>query len=104
METVARNGRYDWHDHRIHWMSKALPPQVKDEDKSARIFNWRVPLVVGAQRANVIGTLSWEPEGSGVPAAAFIALGGIAGVSLLLFVVSRRLRTRKLDDRKTGAW
>jgi hypothetical protein len=24
-EQVAENGRYDWHDHRIHWMSKTPP-------------------------------------------------------------------------------
>ena len=33
-EVVGSNGRYEWHDHRIHWMSKDTPPQVKDEDKA----------------------------------------------------------------------
>ncbi len=29
--TVYRSGRFQWHDHRIHWTSTALPPQVKDK-------------------------------------------------------------------------
>jgi hypothetical protein len=103
-DVVGKSGRYEWHDHRIHWMSKDTPPQVEDKSKPARIFDWRVPLVVGAQRASVTGTLSWEPEDSGVPTAALIALGGLAAVSLLLFALSRRLRTRKLEERRSDAW
>ena len=34
-QVVARNGRYDWHDHRIHWMSEASdPPQLTDSGEA----------------------------------------------------------------------
>ena len=49
---------------------------MKDEDKPAKIFDWKVPIQVGDQRARLTGTLSWEPSDSSVPTAAFIALGG----------------------------
>jgi hypothetical protein len=103
-QVVAKNGRYEWHDHRIHWMAKSVPPQVKDKDEETRIFDWRVPLVVGAKPARITGTLTWEPEDSGVPPAALIGLGGLAAVSLLLFVVSRRIRTRNVEAKKDSAW
>ena len=55
-ETVSRTGRFEWHDHRIHWMSKdTVPPQVKDEDKRTKVFDWRVPIRVGSQPAALTG-------------------------------------------------
>ncbi len=47
--TIARNGRYDWHDHRIHWMGGAgsLPPAVKDESEPTRVFDWTIPVEAG---------------------------------------------------------
>jgi hypothetical protein len=103
-EVVGKGGRYEWHDHRIHWMSKGIPPQVKDEDKAAKLFDWGVPIEAGARPVRVTGTLSWEPTDSGVPPAALIALGGLATASLFLFALSRRVRTRKLAQRGSGAW
>jgi hypothetical protein len=103
-ETVGKNGRYEWHDHRIHWMSKDRPPKVKDEDKPAKILDWSVPIVVGSKPARIAGALRWEPADSGIPPAALIALGGLAAASLLLFLVSRRLRTRNLEQRGSAAW
>jgi len=103
-EVVGSSGRYEWHDHRIHWMSKDLPPQVKDEDKATKIFDWNVPLVVGAQRGSVAGTLTWEPSDSGIPTVALIGFGGLALASLFLFLASRRIRTRRHGVRRGGAW
>src|SRR5439155_21096180 len=39
-KVVSRNGRYDWHDHRIHWMATADPPQVKDKNVRTKIDDW----------------------------------------------------------------
>jgi hypothetical protein len=103
-EVVSKDGRYEWHDHRIHWMSKSLPPQVKDKSKPTRIFDWKVPIVVGSTPTRITGTLKWEPENSGVPPLALIGLGGLAVGSVLLFVVSRRVRTRNLEAKESDAW
>ena len=49
-KVIDRTGQFEWHDHRIHWMSPALPPQVKDKGKRTLIFDWHVPIAVGAQQ------------------------------------------------------
>jgi hypothetical protein len=93
---VSRTGRFETHDHRIHWMSKGTtPPQVKDEDKRTKVFDWRVPIVVGTQPAAITGGLFWEPSsGGGIPALAIVALGVLVLMTAVLFVLSRRARAR----------
>jgi hypothetical protein len=89
---VDRTGSFQWHDHRIHWMSSVPPKQVTDKSKRTKVFDWTVPMRVGAQRTSVKGTLFWQPKpGGAIPAGALIALvllavGGIGAV----FVVRRR--------------
>jgi hypothetical protein len=93
-QTVDRTGRFTWHDHRIHWMAHTVPPQVKDEGKGTKVFDWMVPLSVGGQPARLAGTLVWvgRPDG-GFPVAAGIALGAaVLGGVLLVAVVRRRRR------------
>jgi hypothetical protein len=104
-ETVSKTGRYEWHDHRIHWMSKETPPQVKDEDKHAKIFDWRVPIEVGNRDVRMSGTLRWEPSDSGIPTFAYIALAALAAATAVLMVASRRVRRRRISGGRRGeAW
>jgi hypothetical protein len=93
-QPVSRTGRFEWHDHRIHWMSKdTVPPQVKDQDKRTKVFDWRVPIRVGSQRAGLTGTLFWQPaSASGVPTAAIVALAVLVVATVGLFFVTRRRR------------
>jgi hypothetical protein len=95
---VDRTGQFEWHDHRIHWMSPQPPPQVKDKDKRTLIFNWRVPIAVGAQKGNVDGQLFWTPESSSAPLAAILAGVGIVLLGVLLVLFTRR-RRRRADGR-----
>ncbi len=63
---VATDGKWAWHDHRIHWMSPTLPPNVSP-DTASELFAWSVPLLVNGQRVEVRGTLTWLPSRSPLP-------------------------------------
>ena len=104
-EQVAENGRYDWHDHRIHWMSKTPPQPVReDESRRVKIFDWKLPVAVAGRRATIQGTLTWLGKDSGgFPAAAAISLGAIALVGAVFVAIVRR-RRRSSGDAGTEAW
>jgi hypothetical protein len=91
---VDRTGQFEWHDHRIHWMSPVLPAQVKDKAKRTLIFAWHVPIAVGMRKGDVAGQLFWTPQSSNAPVAAIAIGGAIAALGLLLVLVTRRRRAR----------
>jgi hypothetical protein len=92
---VDRTGQFEWHDHRIHWMSPVLPPQVKDKGKRTLIFDWHVPIAVAGQHGTVAGQLFWTPESSSAPVAAIVIGGAIVVLGLLLVIATRRRRTAR---------
>jgi hypothetical protein len=83
---VSDGPYYEWHDHRIHWMNPILPPQVRRaKDEPHHIFDWSVPIRVGARSGALAGTLDYAPPPSSsfnrallVVPAALIVLGGAA--------------------------
>jgi hypothetical protein len=91
---VDRTGRFQWHDHRSHYMSPTVPPKVKDQDKRTFIFDWKVPIEVGATKGAISGTLYWVP----LPHEA-LPMGLIWGSAIALILLSlgvfwvRRRRT-----------
>jgi hypothetical protein len=91
---VSSNGSYRWFDHRIHLMEQGTPPQVKDESKRTKIFDWSVPLTVGGNRAQALGTLEWVPDSSsGAAPLLFVGLGVLAllvGAGAFLLIRRRR--------------
>jgi hypothetical protein len=90
---LDRTGQFEWHDHRIHWMSPIPPSKVTDKGRRTFIFDWEVPIRVGTTPGAVHGELFWVPEeGTKTPAAAIVALIVIvlAGLALVLFVRRRR--------------
>jgi hypothetical protein len=91
-QVVDRTGTFQWHDHRIHWMSSVPPKQVTDKSKRTKVFDWKVPMQVGPQRASVTGSLFWQPKpGGGIPTGALAALVALAVLGLgAVFVVRRR--------------
>jgi hypothetical protein len=105
-ETVARNGRYDWHDHRIHWMASTLPPRVQEnEEARTKVFDWRLPVTAAGQRSVIRGSLVWLGRDSGgFPLAAAISLAAAALVGAGLVVLVRRRRTRPGRRRGVEAW
>jgi hypothetical protein len=93
-ETVDKTGQFEWHDHRIHWMSPVTPPEVKDTSKRTKIFNWAVPISVGTVPGVIRGELFWVPENSKASSGAIIALIVIVVAGLALVFVVRRRRRR----------
>jgi hypothetical protein len=93
-QVADRTAQFEWHDHRIHWMSPARPPQVKDPSKRTKIFDWRVPIRVGTQAGAIDGELFWVPENSKAPAGAIAAFVAIIVAGVLAVVVVRRRRGR----------
>jgi hypothetical protein len=92
-KVVDRAGRFQWHDHRIHWMSTITPKQVTDKSKRTKVFDWKVPMQVGRTSGSVDGTLFWAGTGGGgAPVGAIGALVAIALAGLAAVVVVRRRR------------
>ncbi len=92
-EVIDRTGQFEWHDHRIHWMSPVTPPEVKNTGKRTKIFDWTVPIRIGAQPGAIHGELFWVPESdTSTPTGAIAALVVIvlAGIAIVLVVRRRR--------------
>jgi hypothetical protein len=99
-EVIDRTGQFEWHDHRIHWMSPVAPTKVKDKGKRTLIFDWAVPISVGTTKGAIDGQLYWTPESSKAPLAV-IVLGVVIVLGGLLFVVF--VRRRRARDSLAGA-
>lgn len=96
--TVDDSGTFIWHDHRMHYMSKSLPPKVTDKSRKTKVFDYEIPMSVDGHRTVLHGTLWWVGSAgtSKLPfviAAIVIVLGGGA---LVLWIRRRR-------DRDDGA-
>jgi hypothetical protein len=96
--TLEGDGRFETHDHRIHWMSPGtVPEKVTDQDVRTKIFDWSVPVQVGdAKPVAITGTLWWRGKdaGGGMPIGAIAGLGGLILASAALVAVVRRRRGR----------
>jgi hypothetical protein len=114
-QVIDRTGQFEWHDHRIHWMSPIPPEKVKNTSKRTLIFDWQVPIAVGSTKGAIAGQLFWTPESSKAPLAVII-LGVVivlAGLAFVLLVRRRRARAgiapggsspRGADGSSEGAW
>lgn len=84
-ETVADDGTYAWHDHRIHWMGTSTPPGTAPGDI---VQQWTVALTVDGAPVEVRGELVMAEAISPLPWFA-LALAG----AVLVAVVGRRRPT-----------
>jgi LPXTG-motif cell wall-anchored protein len=91
-EVLDRTGQLEWHDHRIHWPSPTLPPQVTDKGRRTLIFAWTVPIEVGTVKGAIAGQLYWVPNTSKTPLAAIVLGVAILLAGLVFVVIVRRRR------------
>jgi hypothetical protein len=94
-KVVEHTGRYEFHDHRMHWMAKSVPDQVTDRAKRTKIFDWNVPVHAGAASGEIRGALFWRGAPAGAPAGAVVALGALVLLGGAAVVVVRRRRGRR---------
>jgi hypothetical protein len=90
--TLDKTGRFVWHDHRMHWMLQSRPPQVHDASKKTKIFDYAIPLQVGARHGAIGGTLYWIGSPSGFPIAAIGSLVALLLLAVGLVALVRRRR------------
>jgi hypothetical protein len=104
---VDKTGRFEWHDHRAHWMAKTTPPQVTDPSVKTKVFDWKVPVEIDGARGAIAGTLFWTPLPGGGPPLAAIFAGAAVLIACCIAVAVVRYR-RRLDSerpaREAEAW
>lgn len=98
-----KTGRFQWHDHRMHWMAKGRPQQVTDEGKKTKVFDYTIPLRVDGRRAAIQGTLLWVGRDSGTPALPFVGLGVLVLLALAFVLYVRRRRRGGHEPPRRGA-
>lgn len=96
--TIDRTGRYAWHDPRINYRARPVPPQVADRSTRTKVKDWRVPLRVGPRAGAIDGTLFWVGEpgaGSSFPTGAVVSLVVLALLGLGAVALVRRRRAER---------
>jgi hypothetical protein len=90
---VAPGKTYEWHDHRIHWMSTIAPPVVKaDPEVRHHVFDWNVPATFDGAPLAIEGSLDYvPPQGSGLGWIVWLA-PSVALIVLAVGLVWRRGR------------
>lgn len=66
---IGATGKARWHDHRIHWMGRARPPEVAaDPTRAHLIGTWTVHATADTTPFDVHGVLKWIGRPPGSPA------------------------------------
>ena len=104
-EEVARREQYDWHDHRIHWMSRSLPPKVRAaEDKPHHVFDWTVPATLDGRPVRISGSLDYRPPpGQTFPRILLLPLALVGVLGAAAIVLRRRRRASTEVTPRRGA-
>ena len=91
-KTVSSDGTFLWHDHRMHYGSTAIPPQVTDQHRKTKVYDYEIPLRIDGQKGAIDGTLYWV--GSPNPSKLPFIVGGVVilvvGGALVLLLRRRR--------------
>ena len=90
---VDRSGRFEWHDHRMHWMAEDDPEVVEDKDVRTKVYDWKVPIAVDGREGAIAGTLFWTPipsDGPSLPLLIGLAVLVVASAGAAVVVLRRR--------------
>ncbi|HTE58798.1 MAG TPA: hypothetical protein VK631_00505 [Solirubrobacteraceae bacterium] len=104
---IDKTGRFEWHDHRAHWMAKTTPPQVTDTSVKTKIFDWEVPVEIDGTGGAIAGTLFWTPLPGGGPPLTAIFAGAAVLIACCIAVAVIRYRRRvgaERPAREAEAW
>ena len=86
--------QWQWHDHRIHWMSDVLPPAAQADPSHTHLINtWHIPITIDGRRGTITGTLTYVPAGH-VTEYLTWGLGAFAALGLGVILVLDRRRRR----------
>lgn len=88
---VGRDGRYLWHDHRVHWMAPRPPATERggQVDMGGPSGDWTVDLIVDGVPTVVSGRLILHPAPSVVPWV-LVAVTAAAGLVIAAALLARR--------------
>jgi len=103
-EEVSRSGRFEWHDHRMHWMSESDPEIVTDKDVRTKVYDWTVPFEVDGRPGEITGTLFWTPLPSSGPPLPLIIAFAVLVIPLAIAVVVVRRRRAAAPAGAAEAW
>jgi hypothetical protein len=100
---IAGTGNARWHDHRIHWMGQARPPEVAaDPSRRHQVGAWVVRAVADGRLFDVRGTVTWIGQPSGMLSTREVLV--VTGVNLpliagsLVWLIRSQRRRRRLAN------
>lgn len=84
-QRLTTEPRWQWHDHRTHWMSPAPPPAAQAEPNRTHLIypRWELDLQVDGEPAVIAGDLTWAPPPPLLGWITLTLLSAIAATSLL---------------------
>jgi hypothetical protein len=92
-QVLDKTGTFEWHDHRMHWMATTVPGIVKDKKAKTKVFDYRIPIRIGASQGQILGTLWWDPaQDGGPPPGAIVAFVVLLLAGGAAVVIARRRR------------
>jgi hypothetical protein len=104
-EQVSKSSRFEWHDHRAHWMGKGDPPGLEDKGQRQKLNDWSVPIEIDGQKGSIAGTLTWVPlEDDRLPVGAIIGFAALVIVLAIAVFIVRRRRSAPAREEAVEAW